>query len=190
MKYPNQSLLKRVLQQARPYWLNIFGIFLLNLAAAPLALLAPIPLKIVVDNAFGKQPMPGAISFFFPADFNFSFGTIVLIATIMMILIELFSQLQGFLSWLVQAYTGEKLVISLRTVLFNHVQRLSLSYHDRTGVSDSLYRVQTDATAIKNLVIAGLSPLITSIVKLAGMLYVMTVLDWHFTLIAICVIAS
>ena len=188
MKYPNHSLLKRVVRQARPYWLNIIGIFLLNLAAAPLALLTPIPLKIVVDNAFGKQPMPGAISFFFPDDFVFSFGTIVLIATILMILIELFAQLQGFISWLVQAYTGEKLVISLRTVLFNHVQRLSLSYHDRTGVSDSLYRIQTDAAAIKNLVVSGLSPLITSVVKLAGMLYVMTILDWHFTLIAICVI--
>ena len=188
MNHSNQALLKRVLRQARPYWLNIIGIFLLNLAAAPLALLAPIPLKIVVDNAFGKQPMPGAISFFFPEDFNFSFGTIVLIATILMILIELFSQLQGFISWLVQAYTGEKLVLSLRTVLFNHVQRLSLSYHDRTGVSDSLYRIQNDTTAIKNLVVSGLSPLLTSVVKLGGMLYVMTLLDWHFTLIAICVI--
>ena len=188
MKYPNYLLLRRVLRHARPYWLNIIGIFLLNLAAAPLALLAPIPIKIVVDNAFGKQPMPGAISFFFPEGFDFSFSTIVLIATIMMVLIELFSQLQGFLSWLIQAYTGEKLVISLRTLLFNHVQRLSLSYHDRTGVSDSIYRIQTDATAIKNLVVSGLSPLITSVVKIAGMLYVMTALDWHFTLIAICVI--
>jgi len=106
----------------------------------------------------------------------------------MMILIEVISQLQGLLSWVVQAYTGEKLVLSLRTLLFNHVQRLSLTYHDKTGVSDSLYRIQNDATAIKNLVVSGLSPIITSSLTLVGMLYVMTTLDWHFTLIALCVI--
>jgi ATP-binding cassette subfamily B protein len=147
MKYHNQSLLKRVLQLARPYWLNIFGIFLLNLAAAPLALLSPIPLKMVVDNAFGKHPLPGAVTFFFPGDFVFTFSAVVLIATALMILIELCAQLQGFFSWLMQAYTGEKLVLSLRAVLFHHVQRLSLSYHDKTGVSDSLYRIQNDAAA-------------------------------------------
>jgi len=87
MKYHNQSLLKRVLQLARPYWLNIFGIFLLNLAAAPLALLSPIPLKMVVDNAFGKHPLPGAVTFFFPGDFVFTFSAVVLIATALMILI-------------------------------------------------------------------------------------------------------
>jgi len=188
MKYHNQSLMKRVLQLARPYWLNIFGIFLLNLAAAPLALLSPIPLKMVVDNAFGKHPLPGAVTFFFPGDFVFTFSAVVLIATALMILIELCAQLQGFFSWLMQAYTGEKLVLSLRAVLFHHVQRLSLSYHDKTGVSDSLYRIQNDAAAIKNLVVSGLSPIITAFITLVGMLYIMTTLDWHFTLVALCAI--
>ena len=188
MKIPDLSILKKVLLRAKPYWLNIVAIFILNLAAVPIALLAPIPLKIIVDNAFGKQPMPGIITFFFPQHFDFSFSTIILTATILMILIELLGQLQGLLSWLIQSYTGEKLVLSLRTLLFNHVQRLSLSYHDKTGVSDSLYRIQNDATAIKNLVVSGLSPIITSLLTLIGMLYVMTTLDWHFTLIAVCAI--
>jgi ATP-binding cassette, subfamily B, bacterial len=188
MKYPDLSILKKVLNRARPYWLNITGIFLLNLMAVPIALLAPVPLKIIVDNAFGNQPMPGIITFFFPGNFDFSFSSVILVATVMMILIELLSQLQGLLSWVIQAYTGEKLVLSLRTLLFNHVQRLSLTYHDKTGVSDSLYRIQNDATSIKNLVVSGLSPIITSSLTLLGMLYVMTTLDWHFTLIAVCVI--
>jgi len=188
MKHPDLSILKKVLLRARPYWLNIIGIFLLNLTAVPIALLAPIPLKIIVDNAFGNQPMPAIITFFSPGNFEFSFSGIILTATIMMILIEVISQLQGLLSWVLQAYTGEKLVLSLRTLLFNHVQRLSLTYHDKAGVSDSLYRIQNDAAAIKNLVVSGLSPIITSSLTLVGMLYVMTTLDWHFTLIALCVI--
>src|SRR5688572_3388904 len=188
MKHPDLSILKKVLLRARPYWLNIIGIFLLNLTAVPIALLAPIPLKIIVDNAFGNQPMPAIITFFSPGNFEFSFSGIILTATIMMILIEVISQLQGLLSWVLQAYTGEKLVLSLRTLLFNHVQRLSLTYHDKAGVSDSLYRIQNDAAAIKNLVVSGLSPIVTSSITLVGMLYVMSTLDWHFTLIALCAI--
>ncbi|MDB5121553.1 MAG: transporter ATP-binding protein [Sphingobacteriales bacterium] len=188
MKYPNLSILKRVLILARPYWLNITGIFLLNLLAVPLALLAPIPLKIIVDNGFGNQPMPLTIAFFFPENFNFSFQAIILTATILMILIELLNQLQGFLNWIIQAYTGEKLVLSLRTLLFNHVQRLSLTYHDQTGISDSLYRIQYDASSIRNLIVSGLSPIVTSALTLLGMLYVMTKLDWHFTLIGLTII--
>ena len=188
MHYPDFSILKKALIRARPYWLNIAGIFVLNLVAVPIALLGPIPLKIVIDNGFGNQPVPGILTYLFPQNFDFTFHAIILSAVIMMVLIELLSQLQGFLSWVLQAYTGEKLVLSLRTLLFNHVQRLSLTYHDKAGVSDSLYRIQNDAASIRNLVVSGLSPIVTSSITLIGMLYIMTTLDWHFTLIALCVI--
>src|SRR3989337_4585333 len=105
MKYPDLSILKKVLIRARPYWINITGIFLLNLLAVPIALLGPIPLKIIIDNAFGNQPMPGIITFFFPENFGFTFPAIILTAAIMMILIELLGQLQGLLSWVLPAFT-------------------------------------------------------------------------------------
>ncbi len=47
-------------------------------------------------------------------------------------------------------YTGERLVLDFRTRLFRHVQRLSLSYHDPSGTSDSTYRIQYDAPAVQH----------------------------------------
>ena len=35
------------------------GLFLLSLLSTPLALLAPLPLKIVVDSVIGSEPLPG-----------------------------------------------------------------------------------------------------------------------------------
>jgi len=188
MKHPTFSLLRKVLIHSRKYWLHIVGIFLLNLLSTPLALLTPIPLKIVIDSAFANHPIPPAIAFFFPAGFQFSFTQIILVAAVMLVLIELISQIVGIVSWLLHAYTGEKLVLSFRTLLFNHAQRLSLTYHDKTGVADSIYRVQNDANAIRNLVVAGLSPLVTSVITLLGMLFIMTAIDWHFTIIALAII--
>src|SRR5581483_11285252 len=49
---------KRLWLQARPYWLHIAGIFLLDLLATPLALLKPFPLKIAVDNVVGSSALP------------------------------------------------------------------------------------------------------------------------------------
>jgi len=42
---------------------------------------------------------------------------------------------------------GEKTVFELRCQAFDQLQRLSLAYHDKTKVSESLYRVAYDAHA-------------------------------------------
>ena len=56
-----------VLAHARPYWLHITGILLVDLLASPLGLLTPRPLKIVVDSAIGNHPIPYFLSMFLPA---------------------------------------------------------------------------------------------------------------------------
>ena len=44
------AVLRRFVVFAKPYWGHIIGLFGLSLASTPLALLEPIPLKIVIDN--------------------------------------------------------------------------------------------------------------------------------------------
>lgn len=188
MKQSKVSLIRRALEHARHYWLHIFGIFILSLLSAPIALLGPYPIKILVDSAFGNHPLPIAITCFFPAGFQYSFPTLVIIAVILLIVIELFAQLHGLLNWMLVTYTGEKLVLSFRTQLFNHVQRLSLAYHDKVGISDSIYHIQYDANSIRSLVISGFSPMISATFTIIGMLYVITLINWHFTLIALAII--
>jgi ATP-binding cassette, subfamily B, bacterial len=186
--YSSFSLIKRILTQGRAYWPHITGIFVLNLIAVPLALLVPVPLKIIVDSAFGDVPLPSALTFFFPNGFEFSFAVTILVAVCMLVLIEFLIYFHGFISWILQSYTGEKLVLSFRTLLFNQIQRLSLAYHDKTGVSDSLYRIQYDASSIRTLFVNGISSIITSGITVLGMLFIMTTIDWHFTVIALAII--
>src|SRR5258708_28036647 len=58
MQHPDLALFRRLLQQARPYWVHVVGIFLLGLLATPLGLLTPLPLKIAIDSAIGTHPLP------------------------------------------------------------------------------------------------------------------------------------
>ena len=58
-------------------------------------------------------------------------------------------QVQVLASWMLQTYTGEKLVHDFRARLFWRVQRPRLEFHDRTGTNDTAYRIQHDAPAIQ-----------------------------------------
>ena len=53
VRYTTLTPYQRLLRQARPYWLHIAGILLLDLLSTPLALLTPLPLKIAVDSVLG-----------------------------------------------------------------------------------------------------------------------------------------
>jgi ATP-binding cassette, subfamily B, bacterial len=183
-----RSVLPRLFLQAAPYWPHLVVLFLVNLLSTPLALLNPVPLKIIVDTAFGDEPMPAPIRMFLPGSLDFSFSQVLLVASGLIVLIALMANLQGMISWVLQAYVGEKLVLKFRTLLFNQIQRLSLAYHDRVGISDSLYRIQYDASAIRALMVSGFAPLITTVFTLVAMLFVMTLIQWRFTLIALLIL--
>jgi ATP-binding cassette subfamily B protein len=71
--------------------------------------------------------------------------------------------------------------------LLRHAQRLSLTYHDTKGTSDSIYRIQYDAPAIQWVVIYGLTPFVTASLILVGMIFVTAQIDWQLALIALAV---
>ncbi len=84
-------------------------------------------------------------------------------------------------------YAGERLVLDFRAELFRHAQRLSLSYHDSKGATDSTYRIQYDTYSIDSVIISGAIPLISALVTLVGMIYVTTRMDWQLALVALTV---
>ena len=48
-----RGIVRRLVAHLRPHWHWLGLIFFVDLLAAPLALLAPLPLKIAVDNVIG-----------------------------------------------------------------------------------------------------------------------------------------
>ncbi len=185
-KYRDFVIFRRLFQQARPYWLHLAGIFLLSILTAPLTLLTPLPLKIAVDSVIGSRPLPGMLDKLLPAGIRngaallaFSVGLLIMVALLMC--------LQSLASALLQAYTGEKLVLDFRARLFHHMQRLSLLYHDTRGTSDSIYRIQYDTVCIQYISVDGMIPFVTSAVTLVSMLYVTASIDGQLTMVAVAV---
>jgi ATP-binding cassette, subfamily B, bacterial len=187
-RYSDFALLSRLFKEARPYWWHFAMIFLLGLLATPLALLVPFPLKITVDYVLGNVRLPNFLTDLLPSFLVQSKEGLLGLAVVLLVMVTLLQNLQGYLSWILQLYTGEKLVLNFRARLLRHIQRLSLLYHDMRGTADSLYRIQFDAGAMQYLTIQGVLPSITSALNLLAMIWVTARIDWQLAIIAILVL--
>lgn len=177
------SVYRQILRQARPYWLHLAGVFVLSMLASPLGLLVPLPLKIVVDSAIGNRPLPRFLGTLTGNAIHSSTGILTL-AVALLAGIALLSHLQDLVTSWLAAYTGERLVLDFRGRLFQHVQRLSVSYHDVKGSADSIYRIQWDAMALQYITIDGFIPFVSATFTLIGMIWITARIDVHLAWIA------
>jgi ATP-binding cassette subfamily B protein len=93
-----------------------------------------------------------------------------------------------FLSGRLAALTAEGIVLRLRNYLFDHIQRLSFTYHDRTPTGDLIQRSTSDVDALRRFfadqaVGAGRIILLFA-VNLAALL----ILNWQLALLSIVVV--
>ena len=179
------ALYRRLARQARPYWLHLAGVFGLGLLASPVALLNPLPLKIVVDSVLGERPLPAVLRAFLPDAVTSSPAAILLVAIGLLVAVGALGQVQGLASSLLRTYVGERLVLDFRARLVEQVQRLSLSYHDSKGTADALYRIQHDTLAIQHIIAEGVIPFVSAAVTIATMLVVTAHLNWQLALVAL-----
>ena len=179
-------IVRRLMQHATGYRRQLAVLLVVSLLATPIALLAPVPLKIAVDNVIGSKPVPGYLGFL-PTSVTSSKNALLVFVVVLVLVIALLTQLQSLTSEALGAYTGEKLKLRFRASLFRHVQRLSLSYHDTRGTTDSLYRIQYDASAIQWVLVQSITPLLSAGLMLVAMLYVTSRISPELAVIGLAV---
>lgn len=181
-----RGLSRRFLSEVRPYWGSLLLIFAVDLLATPLMLLAPVPLKIAVDNVVGDQPLPSYADVLLP-DALSSGANLLLAAAILQVLVVGLAQLQQLGSYVLRVRTGEVMTQALRERLFAHAQRLSLRRHDSRGSSDSVYRIQYDAQEVQKVTVDGLLTTAAAAVTLAATVIVVARLDWQLAAVGLLV---
>lgn len=179
--------LSRLLQESRRYWGHVGLLALVGLAATPLALLAPVPVQIAVDHVVGDRQLPGLLAAVLPDTWEDSPTALLLFVVAMQVAIAVLIQLQAVGHWLYSTWVGKRMVLDFRRKLFRQAQRLSLSYHDRRGTSDSVFRIVYDAPAVQYVVVDGIVPLATSMLTLVSMVTVMALLSWQLAAVALVV---
>jgi len=181
------ALIKRLLSHAGPYRALILGTFAFGLLATPLALLTPLPIKIAIDSILGSVPLPHYLDVVLPAGIAGSTTALLIFTAALLVAITLLRELHSLGQKILETYAGQKLNLKFRADIFQHVQRLALSYHDTVGSSHSLYRIQYDAPSIEYVTIRGLIPTATAIFKIVTIFGVMAAIDIELALIALLV---
>ena len=163
-------------------------------AGSGIALLQPWPLKIVVDSVLGSHDAPTAIadltnlvSQLAPAALTDQKFVLLLVLCTGILLMQLLMGALTVVSTYILISIGLRMVFRLRCRLFDHLQRLSLAFHDTTKVGDSLYRVTWDTYCVQALFHSGLITALTASFTLLGIAGIMLFVDWLLTLVALAI---
>ena len=93
------------------------------------------------------------------------------------------------LGWLLSAAqvksaiaVGQRAMNDLRFAVFEHIQRLSLSYFDKTHQGRILARADTDIDSLDRIMTWGANQLLASVLTLMGVIVLMLQYDWRLCL--------
>lgn len=141
-------------------------------------LVAPWPLKIVFDHVLLAHPLPSWLA---PLQGLLDMGTwpalLVMAGAIAAIalLAGLFSYLQLFKT----AQLGYGITYRLRSLLFAHLQRLSLAFHHRSRSGELLTKVASDTNQLRDMFADWALNFAAQLLTLVTMLGVMFWLNWR-----------
>jgi len=150
-------------------------------------LLQPWPLKIVIDYVVGSKQMPPWLAHWFDSTVGTDKLVVLNVAAVSVFLIAVAGAVSSYVQSVTMTSIGQWVMHDLRSTLYNHIQRLSLSFHDQSQTGDLITRVTSDIDTVQGFITSSLMDTILDTLTLAGMLVLMFYIDWRFTLIALSV---
>ena len=108
-------------------------------------------------------------------------GVAVVAAIFMLILILSFGF--NFLHVYSMEYTGQRVMHNLRIRVFDHIQRLSLSFFDRTPVGRLVTRATNDVQNLHEMLTTVFTHLFKDIFLLAGIIVLLLKINWELALV-------
>lgn len=164
------KLLKRVLSYARPYRWKLAGMLLIILVTTGLALLTPLLMRDLIDNALPNKDVSRLVT-----------------VTLGLLFIPFLSAGINILQRQLNSAVGEGVTYDLRVALFTHLQEMSLRFFTNTKSGELMSRLNNDVTGAQNAISNTIVGIITQIIQVVAVFGVMISLEWRLTLISIAI---
>ncbi len=173
-----------MLSYAKPWWRGWIGIFATTILGTGAGILAPLPLKVLVDSVLGSQPAPALMGWLPGAGTDHGLLVWVVIAEV---LIFVAASGVDVLSTFLWTIIGQRMVFGLARDVFARVQRRSLREHLRNPVGDTIERVAGDTWSVHTVIDELIFTPLHAAVAMGGIALVMWNLEPTLTLIAFAV---
>src|SRR5687767_13853084 len=177
---------RRSLRYLRPYVRLAVASSVVLVAAALIGLLAPWPLKVVIDHVLGREPMPAWLTRLI-GPLGGSPTSLIVVAVLIGFLIHFLGDALTVLDSFLNTTIEQNMVLDFRSDLFRHAQRLSLAFHDNTRAGGLIYAVNFQADAAARVVMT-VPPLAQSAITLVGMFWIVFRIDPWLSLLAMSVV--
>ena len=147
-------------------------------------LLGPWPLKIIFDHVLLEKPLRPSLAFLggiLPAGKTASLVVVSLSIVAIAILRGFFSYAQIYIT----SRISYRLAHTLRSELYVHVQRLSLSFHKAARSGELLTKITSDTNALRDVLAEPVLTFSAHLLTLTGMFAIMFALNWKLSLIVL-----
>jgi ATP-binding cassette subfamily B protein len=172
----------------RPYRPAIVLALIAVLGETSADLMEPWPLKIVLDYVLQSKHMPDWLALLVHRVAGTSQLAILNVAVFAVAIIALLGAVSAYSEKYLTTSVGQWVTHDLRRTLYHHIHRLSLSQYDEARTGDLISRVTSDIEAIQDFVTSAMLGIVVDVVTIAGMITVMFIINWQFTLIALSIV--
>ena len=157
------------------------------LVEALMGIASPWPLKIVIDNVIGSQPLPHWLHWVDTTLIGKSKMALALATALLLIMITVIGAVAGYVNSFYTESVGQYVANDTRLNIYHHLQRLSLGYYDTHQVGKILSTLTTDVATMQDFVSTSLLTILVDSLTIVGILSLMFYINWGFALIAIAV---
>ena len=165
----DSEITKRLLVYAKPYWKNFAFVLCLMLFSVSYDIVAPILMGHIVDLIAGDFAM------------SYLLRMVLIYASILVL-----SLLCSYVQAIILQKTGQRIISTIRSDLFAHIQSLSQGQLNSMPVGKLVTRVTNDTGAISMMFTNLIVNLIKNIFVIIGVLTAMLILNLQLTLMVLC----
>ena len=160
-----------MIQLIKPYWVRLLGAMVCMMVVAGVTSLMAFMVKPVLDDIFFQKKL----------------STLSLLPPFIILLY----MVKGFFAYgqsYLMSYVGERIVAQLRESLYAHLQRMSLSYFDRTSTGLLMSRIMNDVSLIQGAVSNAVTGILKDAFTVVGLIGVIFYREWRLAILAMLVL--
>ena len=155
----------------KPYWVHESVVFVLMILGTVSSLAFPYIMKIIIDDVFPNK------------DYE-----LLIFILLLLLGITLGNIIISFCSNYLFAWIKNRVMLDIRSHLFDHLIQLPLSFYDRNKSGDIVYRMSNEVDRIQSFITSSALSLVHSLLTLIGLTVALCWLNWQLFLVSIIVI--
>jgi ATP-binding cassette subfamily B protein len=185
-------LFRRLLGYAQPYRLRVAAAVALIIVSSLLQLVGPlvtaVALDLYIEPGNAASPVARWLGERGLADGGLDPASGLAAMAAVYALALLAGTAVGYVQGVVMQMMGQRVMADLRNQIFGHLQRLSVSFFDRSPIGRLVTRVTNDVDALNELFTSGLVSIFGDIALLAGIVCALFWLNWRLALVTFAIL--